>query len=256
MTRRLTAVAVLLAALALPAAGEDKPAAKKPEPDPAATKLFAEARAARAQWEDFPGFRAKLEINVNGKVTKATVEVGAKGKVTVEAPGADAKSPALAWAKEQLGSVVGHRLGGAGPEAPCAFLDDDKDNPLGRAVRVVGDDDFHSSYRIRDNQLIVVNRKMKDSRFSIVVLDHQLNEEKKYLPVSYVVTTWDAKEALKSTQAFHQSWQRVGKYDLPASVTEVTALPGAEKDFDSLAVAPPGKQSARSLKLSEFELLK
>jgi hypothetical protein len=56
-----------------------------------------------------------------------------------------------------------------------------------------------------------------------------------------VVNTWDPKtEALRSSQAFHQTWQRVGKYDLPATVTVVTAT--------------DGKQETRSLKLSNFKL--
>jgi hypothetical protein len=159
MKRRI-APAVLLAALAVPALGADRPADEKSQADPAATKLLAEARAARAQWEDFPGFRADLTINLDGKVTKGTVEVSAKGKVTIHAPGADTQSEAGRWAIEQLASLAAHRLdNSAALDTPCAFLDDNKDDPRGRALRVLGDE-FHSSYRVRDRQIIVVNRQM------------------------------------------------------------------------------------------------
>ena len=68
--------------------------------------------------------------------------------------------------------IVSHRLdNSAGLDTPCAFLDDNKDHPLGRSLRVLNDE-FHSSYRVRDRQIIVVNRQMKDSRFTISVLEN------------------------------------------------------------------------------------
>ena len=42
--------------------------------DPLATKLLADARAARAQWEKFPGFTADIEINFDGKISQGKVE--------------------------------------------------------------------------------------------------------------------------------------------------------------------------------------
>ena len=248
--RRCIGPAVLLAALALPALADDKPAKDVPA-DPAATKLLAKARAARAQWENFPGFRAKLAINIDGKVTKGTVEVSAKGKVTVQAT--DAKPEDVEWAKGELAQIVGHRLDNSATlDTPCAFLDDNKDHPLGRAIRVLNDE-FHSSYRVRDRQIIVVNRQMKDSRFTITMQENKLNKEKKYLPDSYVVNSWDKTGALSSSAAYHQTWKRVGDFDLPASVTIVTTKPDTPSADGS---APTGGQSTRSLKLTVHDLLK
>jgi hypothetical protein len=211
----------------------------KAEADPAATKLLTEARAARASWENFPGFTADLEVNVEGKVAKGRVTVTAKGEVTVEMP--DPDEARGGWALHTLSSTVGHRLGGdAGPETPCAFADDVTDHPLGRAVRVL-EGEFHSSYRIRDKQILVVNRQMKDSRFTITVLENAVNEEKKFLPACFVVNTWDAKtDALTNSETHHQTWKRVDKFDLPVELTVVTAT--------------PGKQEVRSLKLSNHRL--
>jgi hypothetical protein len=241
---RSCSVALLLAALAggLLAAEEQTGAEKgskegKKEADPAATKLFAEARAARATWSNFPGFTADLEINHEGKVQKGKVEVSAAGKVTLMVPDPDASG----WALRQLASIVSHRRDdGAAANSPCVFADDNADHPLGRAIRVL-DDEFHSSYRIRDRQVIVVNRQMKESRFSIVVTENHVNEEKKFLPACYVVNTWDTKtDALQSSVTHHQTWQRVGKFDLPLATTIVEAS--------------AGKQEARSLKLSNHQL--
>jgi hypothetical protein len=73
-------------------------------------------------------------------------------------------------------------------------------------------------------------------------MENRLNEEKKYLPVCYVVNTWDAKtEALKSSETHHQTWQRVDGYDLPSRLLTVTATPG-------------GKLAARSLTLTDLAL--
>jgi hypothetical protein len=248
MTHRI-ASAVLLAALAAPALGADD----KGRADPAATKLLADARAARAGWDKFPGLRAKLEVNIDGKVSRGTVEIDSKGKVTVSVEDATA----AAWAKGQLASLAGHRLdNSAALDSPCAFLDDNKDHPLGRAIRVL-DDEFHSSYRVRDRQITVVNRQMKDSRFTITVTENRLNAEKKYLPVSYVVNSWDLKtQALTSSATYHHTWERVGGFDLPATLTVVTATPGAAKEGAADLRLPEGGQVARSLKLSGHELLK
>ena len=84
---------------------------------------------------------------------------------------------------------------------------------------------------------------MKDSHFTITVMENRLNAEKKFLPVSYVVNSWDNKtKALQSSATYHHTWKRVGEFDLPESVLVVTAKEGG--------------QSASSLKLSKIELLK
>jgi hypothetical protein len=212
--------------------------------DPAATKLLADARAARANWVGFPGFTADLEVNIDGHTGRARVEVKPDGKLSLDTAGGALDKGAENWVRHELGSVVGHRLdSGTDLETPCAFADGELDHPLGRAVRVLNDE-FHSSYRIRDRQIVVVNRNMPQQgvRFTITVLENRLNEEKKYLPVSYVVNSWDLKaDTLTSSEAHHQSWRRVGKFDLPETVTVVTAK--------------ADKQEARSLELSNFKLL-
>jgi hypothetical protein len=214
--------------------------ANKPEPaaDPAATKLLADARAARASWHHFPGFSADLEINHDGKVLRGKVQVSAKGKV--ELSGFE-ENEDTAWARRTLASTVGHRLDNSAElDTPCAFADDNTHDPLGRAIRVLNDE-FHSSYRIRDHQVIVVNRQMRDARFTITVMENKQNTEKKFLPVCFVVNTWDKQTgALKSSETHHQTWKRQGKFDLPERTLVVTAT--------------ANKLGARSLKLSHVRL--
>jgi uncharacterized GH25 family protein len=232
--------ATLVLRVPAPAAARGAGAAatqEKPAADPAATKLLADARAARATWENFPGFSADVAVNLDGKVTRGQVEVSAKGEVALKLE----KGAAAEWARPTLRSIVGHRLdNSADLDTPCAFADDNAQHPLGRAVRVLNDE-FHSSYRIRDRQVIVVNRSLRDTRFTITVLENRQSAEKKFLPVSYVVNTWAAEGgALRSAAAHHQTWQRVGRFDLPQTATVVTAS--------------AGKLEARSLTLSNFRL--
>jgi hypothetical protein len=218
----------------------------KQNEDPEATKLLADARAARANWENFPGFSADIEVNLDGRVEKGTVTVDPKGKVTVQAG-----SPAATdWAKYMLRSIVGHRIAdGSDLQTPCAFADDVTDHPLGRAIRVLNDE-FHSSYRIRDRQVIEVNRLMKDTRFTITVIENKLDADKHYLPSTYVVNYWDLKTgALTRAEAHQQTWQHVGRFDLPLGATVVTSHPGAAP-----ASPLPGWQETKSLKLTNIHL--
>src|SRR5262249_36937283 len=96
--------------------------------------------------------------------------------------------------------------------------------------------------RIRDKQIIVVNRQMGDAaRFTITVMHNMVTKEKKYLPSEFVVNTWDLKtEALRSSETHHQTWKRLESFDLPALTTIVTAT--------------AGKLEARSLKLYKHKL--
>jgi hypothetical protein len=84
----------------------------------------------------------------------------------------------------------------------------------------------------------------KEGHFTITVMENRLNKEKKFLPVSYVVASWDGKDALTSSASYHHTWERVGEFDLPATLLVVTARTGASQD------------GARSVKLSKHELLK
>jgi hypothetical protein len=232
-------------------AGDDRPpGGAPPKADSEATRLLREAREARVNWEKFPGFSADLEYNHNGKIVRGQVTVSAEGKVKLELPDDEAKK----WVYGQMRSIVAHRMdNSADRNTPCAFIDDNAHHPLGRAVRVLNDE-LHSSYRIRDRQIIEVNRQMPDSRFTITVLHNYVTAEKKYLPASYVVNTWatsdKGNETLRSSTAFHQTWHRVGAYDLPGTLLVVTATGAAQ------AGATPRTLDSHSLRLANHKLAK
>ncbi len=206
----------------VPTKGQVTPvrATQQAKPDSVATKLLADARAGRAVWNNFPGFSADLDINVNGKIAKGKLAVAASGKLALKL---EADDGVKEWTRRTLASLVSHRLPGTAEDTPCAFIDSVAQHPAGRAIKVLNDE-LHSSYRIRDGQIIEVNRALKDTRFTITVLENTWNKEKQYLPVSYVVNTWDLKtNALVNSVAHHNTWTRIGAFDLPKTVRSVNA---------------------------------
>jgi hypothetical protein len=238
----LIAVALLLFPLVGGTADE-----AKPKEDPAASKLLADARAARALWKSFLGFAADIEINLDGKVSKGTVAVDANGKLKFDGVSKEAE----AWAKPIFGSIVGHRLDSTPRDTPCAFVDDETSHPMGRRIRVLNDE-LHSGYRIKDEQILVVDRHVEGRKFTISVLENRKNAEGKYLPVSFAVDYWNptSGELLRSDATF-QSWKRVGNFDLPVTARIVTAEKIAVTGSDSWKRVPV----TRSLTLSNHKLV-
>ncbi len=191
---------------------------QKQSENPAATKLLADARLARSNMQNFPGFTADLIVTIQNKEYKGTVQVDARGKVVI----GDMENPQAGWAKRMLASAVSHRL--QNPQAmktPCAFADEDVRHPLGRPVNVLNDE-LHSSYRIRDEQIMVVNRVQDGTRFSITVQANQKTEEGKYLPSAYSVHYWAKDGSLEKAEAHTQTWSRMNGLDLPQTIRVIT----------------------------------
>ena len=188
--------------------------------DAEAVKLFQEATAARASWKSFPGFSADVSASVDGRTWKGTATIGAKGDVEL----AMEDEVATPWVQEQLESLVLHRIArGEGKPPVLRFADDDKKHPLGRLLTFDGGQ-FASSYRVKDRQIMVVNRQMGKRNMTITVLDNDKNAEGQFLPRSYTVQYWDAAAGqLQRTEAIQNRWTRVGSWDLPSQLTTITS---------------------------------
>jgi hypothetical protein len=75
---------------------------------------------------------------------------------------------------------------------------------------------------------------------TITVLENARNADGHFLPRSYVVHYWDtATGKLNSVESYQDRWQRIGRWDLPASHSVSTA-----------------SDSGLSLKVIEFSDLK
>jgi hypothetical protein len=197
--------------------------------DPEAVAMFEDALAARAQWKDFPGFSAQLAGETDGREFTGSVRFLADGSVEVQTDDPVARP----WLEDQFESIAMHRRAepsegpsGARTRPVLRFADERDDHPLGRLLTFEGGR-FASSYRVKDRQIVVVNRRAGMRNMTITVLDNDRNAEGRYLPRSYVVQYWDAATgALDRVETVQERWRRVGSWDLPASHTTSTASGG------------------------------
>ncbi|MFO0949678.1 MAG: DUF3386 family protein [Isosphaeraceae bacterium] len=204
-----------------------------------ADELLRRAHDARACWgPGFPGFSADLAVNIDGEIARGKVDVSPDGTVALDLP----EGPATNWARTMLHSIVLHR-GLNGPtelEPGATFLEPHAGHPLGRLIQL-SDDRMGSAYRVKGDEILEVNRKMKDRRFSNRVLANRRNPEGKLLPEVYTVGHWDdATGKLERTEVHRASWIRVGRLDLPLTHT--------------LVATSSEKSSVRRLELSGHRL--
>jgi Protein of unknown function (DUF3386) len=188
--------------------------------DAEAVKLFQEATAARAAWHDFPGFSAEVKAVADGRSWKGTATITAKGDVKL----AKADAVVAPWVRDQLESMVLHRLAQPQGKPPIVrFADNDLEHPLGRLVIFDGGK-MASSYRVKDRQLMTVNRSLGKLHMTITVLENDLNAEKAFLPRTYSIRYWDAVSGnLQRDETVQTRWTRLGTLDLPTQLTVVSA---------------------------------
>jgi hypothetical protein len=214
------------------------------QPDAKAVERFEEAISARAQWQNFPGFRAKVAGSVDGRPFSGEVKVAADGSVQLTSDDEATHD----WVEEQLASIAMHRAASTRQASTAQaverprlhFGDDDEHHPLGRLLVFEGGH-FASSYRVKDRQISVVNRAMGRENMTITVLDNERTGDGHFLPRSYTVHYWDdASGRLLRSEAIDDRWGHVGDFDLPAAHT--------------VTVSSDAGQSVRSILLSEHDL--
>ncbi len=196
-----------------------------PKTDAGADALFRDAVAHRAAWHRFPGFSAEVAGSFDGREFNGAVTVKPDGDVQIQTDDAAAKP----WLQGQLESLVMHRQPppedqSSGADASrLRFVDEPGEHPLGRLIAARGDR-MASSYRVKDHQIMVVNRRMGQRNMTITVLENETNPEGHFLPHSYVVQHWDtASGRLLSAETIQERWRRVGSVDLPVLHSVTTA---------------------------------
>jgi hypothetical protein len=183
-----------------------------------AADVLKDARAGRAVWSNFPGCEADLTIFAEDREQSGKIAIAADGTVTLS--GIELKDE-----KSVLGtlhSLVGHRLPGGETDDNVSFADEQTDHPLGRLIKLDYDSAMASAYRIKDGVIREVNRQMDGGRFTISVFEVHRNAEGKYLPGYYTVSFWNKDGSLRSSSTTHETWARVGQFDLPATHASVT----------------------------------
>jgi hypothetical protein len=218
---------------------------ERKDADADAVSRFEEALAARASWKDFPGFTAKVAGKIDGRPCEGMVTIDAKGKVSYADNDVSQDEAVAPWVEEQFGSLAMHRIArpaGDRPKPVLRFAETKEDHPLGRLLLFEGGQ-FASSYRVKDRQIMVVNRHAGKENMTITVLDNDRNADGQFLPRSYTVQYWDAATGeLKRTETIQNRWQRLSSWDLPTQLTVSTATAAG--------------LSVRSIRLSKHELRK
>ncbi len=213
--------------------------------DAAAVAMFERAIAARAAWSDFKGFSARASVFLDDRRSEGRVTVKADGDVSFTGEPKLDDEAAQEWVRGQLHSLVIHRVPSSGIQSPpvLSFAESashGEEHPLGRLLNFHGGR-FASTYRIRDDEITVVNRNLGRENMSLQMLESERNAERKVLPRAYQVQYRDAETgAITRVETFRNRWQRVGKLDLPESLTQT--------------VSSESGVSVRSLKLQSLKL--
>ena len=185
--------------------------------DPQARAVLQRAFESTARWQsDFRGFSADLTVNTNGSLVRGTVVVKGPRDVTVQLPDEAIQK----WAQEQVGMIAVHR-------APRKFEESDgkhrltleagADHPLGRRLDLHGDG-MQSFYRIKDDRITQINRKMPHVAFTINVEESSVTQDHKHLTTKYTVYYFAPQDGkLRNVESFTDTHVRVGASDLPAT---------------------------------------
>ena len=212
--------------------------------DAAAVETFERAIAARAAWPDFKGFTAQASVYNDGRRNEGPVTVKSDGEVTFGGEPALADEAARDWLCDQLHSMVIHRVPSSDIRSKpvLRFADTDDQHPLGRLLTFHGGR-FASTYRIRDDEITVVNRSLGKENMSLQMLASERNAEGKVLPRAYQVQYRDAATGtITRIETTRQTWQRTGNLDLPNTLSQ--------------SVSSASGVSVRSLTLTKITLAK
>lgn len=196
------------------AAGENSGAATKADAD--AVRILDEAHAARAHWgPNFPGFTADAVFSLNGQTARGRITVTADYNIQYDLGSKELENAI----RPSFASLIMHRR--AGNPTYQATWRDSETHPLGRAISL--NDELKSFYRVRDRQIMQVNRRMGSQRFTNNVFE---NEETKlgFLPRFWNVAYYDNDtNALLRVSTTRVTWTWIGDVFLPATLETTNA---------------------------------
>ena len=203
---------------------EHRPAPSTVADDPRARDLLRRAFEATARWpKDFKGFTADLTVNVNGKETNGSVIVKSPREVSVQLSDGEIQK----WAQEQLGMIAVHR----GPrsfdesDGKYTLTMEEDGHPFGVKLTIHGSNSY---YRLKDNRITQINRKMAHPgmnpfALTINVEESALTQDQKNLTSKYTVYYYSPTDGmLTNVESFTDTHVRVGACDLPATRRIIT----------------------------------
>jgi len=186
-------------------------------PAPAdANRLIAETRAEEVVWHGFPGFVADIEIELEGKAAHGRIIVQSDGRIHLE----HFPDHLRRWAMECLRRVIQQRLTEFVPTQQAWMF---ANSPKGQAV-CRSDAPFGPFIWIENNRMVAIDVRVATSKQRLTTLKTQRNRDGKSLPIAQVSHCWNTRTcALEATETTLLAWDRVGGFDLPASLQILSA---------------------------------
>jgi hypothetical protein len=199
-----------------------------------ADSLLQGVRQLRETWRsDFPGFTARVRVEKDGAVGQGTATIARDGSIDLKLDNSKLEEEA----RSGLASMVSHRMAsGASPlgKNKPSFGAADA-HPQGRSVLL--NDPFDSMYRIRDGQIMQVNRTMGVEKFTTDVLRNTVLDNGKYLPAAYAVSFFDKDGKLERAESFSESYQDIEGYWLPSERRQVVSYGGDAPSVSALSLS-------------------
>ena len=179
----------------------------------AATRLLQQARDNREVLsETFSGFRSKLAVRFDGQVFHGTCSFRLPGNLQVTMQGTQDLPDVTATIR----SMLMHRAPSSRTSPQEARFGAPDESPLGREVLLA--DRHQSAYRIRDGQIIQVDRRLSAPRFVLTVLETRTTEAGRYLPRHVFAVRFNADTgSVLEAWTYISEFQRVGGEYLPKS---------------------------------------
>jgi hypothetical protein len=187
--------------------------------DPKARELLRRAFEKTARWPtDFRGFSADLTVNINGTVSSGPILMKGPREVSVQLADAEVQK----WAQEQLAMIAVHRGPRSFEESDGKYVltMEEDGHPFGTRLDIHGSNSF---YRIKDNRITQINRKMAHPgmnpfAFTINVEESAVTQEGKNLTTRYTVYYYSPTDGkLINVESFTDTHVRIGSSDLPAT---------------------------------------
>lgn len=192
---------------------------------PSASEAMAAARKGRQVWRSFPGFQARVAAIRDGQRQDFDLTVSSNGEMKTSGN----FEGDWAWVKSALDSVIGHRFAESEETASDGFVYVDGDaaaSPQGRLIRST-DPMEKSQWRVRGDVLTEVHRITEKTHLRIGVSEVWRTPDGLHLPRSFSVVTWDrGTGAIRKVRNVHQTWERMGAFDLPRTWRVCEDQPG------------------------------
>ena len=178
-----------------------------------ARDLLQQARENREVFtKDFHGFRSKLTVRIDGKAHHGTCLFRVPGTLEIALNGGKAPSVVEAAVRNMLM----HRVPSSTTVTAEARYGAPDAHSLGR--RVLLDDKYQSTYRIKDRQILEVDRKLSEFRRVLTVLETKKTASGRYLPRHVFAVVFDNDSgSVREAWTYITRFQEVGGNYLPHS---------------------------------------